>query len=249
MSGYWHIENSYHNSAFSAALPDLATAEENPGEKINGHADAACRVFIRDIDGTRYFIKHYRAQGFSWRQFLGASKVRTEWENLLRFRHLGISTPEPVAIGERRKLGFFDSGILVSEEIVGAIDLAALARKPNSLLHDPQWFARLCRELAIPLRRLHDTGFAHNDLNWRNVLLTLSPDLKVYFFDCPTGRRWFWPFRQFRLSKDLAHLDKMGQRYLSRTQRMRFFLTYAGHERLNAADKRLIRYVVKRSAG
>jgi tRNA A-37 threonylcarbamoyl transferase component Bud32 len=212
---------------------------------FNGAPDADCRVFVRELGDRRYFIKHYRAGAWSWRNLLATSKVRHEWNNLHYFRRLGIQTPVPVAIGELRRYGVFSRGVLVTEEVVGAIDLAKLASSQPAYLHDRVWYAELCRQLALPLKTLHDTGFAHNDLNWRNVLLTLEP-LSVYFFDCPSGRRWFWPFRKFRLTKDLTHLDKMGRRYLSRTQRLRFYLTYAGHARLDPRDKRWLKQVLNR---
>lgn len=249
MGSYWHIEAAYQGGAFARELPGLGAVESNPGRQINGTPEAACRVYLRDIAGKRYFIKHYRAGRWSWRNLLGRSKVATEWQNLLYFRSLGIPTPVPVAIGERRRFGVFISGVLVTEEVVGAIDLERLARERNALLHDRAWYADLCRKLGQPLRRLHDRGFAHNDLNWRNVLLTLEPSLTVYFFDCPTGRRWIWPFRSFRVVKDLTHLDKLGRRYLSRSQRLHFFVVYRGHERLDVADKRLLRRVLAREPG
>ncbi len=249
MGCYWHIETAFQGSALARALPDLAAAEANPGRQINGSPQADCRVFIRDIDGRNFFIKHYRAQAWSWRHLLGRSKAATEWRNLLYFRSLGIPTPIPVAMGERRRFGVFNSGVLVTAEVVGAIDLARLARERNGLLHERAWYAELCRQLGSSLRCLHDRGFAHNDINWRNVLLTLEPGLTVYFFDCPTGRRWVWPFLGFRIVKDLTHLDKLGRCYLSRSQRLRFFLSYRGHDRLDAGDKRLLRRLIRRQAG
>jgi hypothetical protein len=49
---------------------------------------------------------------------------------------------------------------------------------------------------------------------------------------------------RYRITKDLACLDKVAKYRLSATQRLRFYLQYRGRERLNAADKRRIRHVV-----
>ena len=63
--------------------------------------------------------------------------------------------------------------------------------------------------------------------------------------DCPNGAFWRGPLLRYRIVKDLACLDKIGKYRLSRTQRLRFYLDYAGHDRLSAADKRRIRKVLK----
>ena len=47
-----------------------------------------------------------------------------------------------------------------------------------------------------------------------------------------------------RLIKDLACLDKVAKYHLSATQRLRFYLQYRGHQRLDSRDKRRIREVV-----
>jgi tRNA A-37 threonylcarbamoyl transferase component Bud32 len=246
MTQYWYLQNSQRHTDFALAVPDFAAALGLRGERVSGDDQSNCKVDALEIAGRRYFVKHYRALKPSLRHFFGASRVRTEWNNLQFFRSLDIPTPDPVAIGERRQWGVFREGILVTEEVPDALDLEQLANTHNSYLHDRSWFSSLCRELATPLRRLHDNGFTHNDLNWRNVLLTLEPSLKVYFFDCPTGRRWPWPFLQFRIVKDLTHLDKLGRSYLRRSQRLRFYLTYAGHDRLDDKDKRLLHRVLRR---
>lgn len=246
MTQYWRVVDEQRDRAMASAVPNLDAALRLEGERVSGVDGSSCLVDVLAFGGQRYFFKRYHEANSGPQQFMLRSRVRAEWDNLYLFRRLGIATPEPIAIGERRCRGIFRQGVLVSAEIPQAIDLAQLAGTRADLFQDRVWFGELCHKLAAPLRRLHDIGFAHNDLNWRNVLLTLEPQLKVYFFDCPNGRRWVWPFRQFRIAKDLAHLDKMGRRYLSRSQRMRFYLAYAGHRRLGAADKRLLRLVLGR---
>ncbi|MNR58917.1 hypothetical protein D3C85_1800530 [compost metagenome] len=49
---------------------------------------------------------------------------------------------------------------------------------------------------------------------------------------------------RYRITKDLACLDKVAKYHLSNTQRLRFYLQYRGRERLNESDKRRIRHVV-----
>jgi len=58
------------------------------------------------------------------------------------------------------------------------------------------------------------------------------------------GRFWWGSFLRYRIVKDLACLDKVAKYCLTHTQRLRFYLTYAGHSRLNKADKQRIRRVI-----
>jgi RIO-like serine/threonine protein kinase len=129
------------------------------------------------------------------------------------------------------------------------VDLRQLAETNHPLLRDRKWFESMSTKLAKAVAQLHQHRFAHNDLNWRNILVVPDDDPQVYLIDCARGRRWIAPFLQFRIVKDLTHLDKFGQVYLSRTQRLRFYLTYCGERRLSAASKRRLRRVLARQVG
>lgn len=246
MGQYWQVFEPGINCDFAAGVTDLAGALALEGQRVSGADHSNVRVDRVDIAGRSYFVKKYQVTRPGFRDLLVKSKARREWDNLLFFRELGIPTPLPVAVGERREKGVFREGVLVTAEVEGAMDLEALADSGNPCLHEPAWFRQLCAGLANPLRRLHDLGFTHNDLHWRNILITLEPELVVYFFDCPAGRRWIWPFLSFRIVKDLTHLDKMGHRHLRWSERLYFYLTYSGRERLNEKDKKTIRRVLKR---
>lgn len=55
--------------------------------------------------------------------------------------------------------------------------------------------------------------------------------------DCPNGAFWVSFMLRYRITKDLACLDKVAKYHLSATQRLRFYLQYRGRERLNDSDK------------
>jgi Ser/Thr protein kinase RdoA (MazF antagonist) len=90
---------------------------------------------------------------------------------------------------------------------------------------------------------MHDQGFAHNDLKWRNILVDEKPYPNVFMIDCPSGAFWWGPLLEYRMIKDLACLDKLGKQVLSRTQRLRFYHDYAGRRALTALDKKRIKAV------
>lgn len=246
MSEIWQYYSEPADAEFQREVPNLDAALLLRGERVSGEDDTGCLVDRIEIGGQGYYLKRYLRTDFHPRDFLFRSKLRTEWENLLLFRKLNIPTPLPVVMGEKRLLGLFDDGVMISSELTGARDLAEIVESQPGKFADREWFSRLCQQVGPPLRRLHKIGFAHNDLNWRNLLVTEHDGLKVYFFDSPRGRRWPWPLRSFRIAKDLTHLDKLGRRYLSRSQRLRFYLAYLGHNNLTKKDKKLLARILRR---
>ena len=90
---------------------------------------------------------------------------------------------------------------------------------------------------------MHDHHFTHNDLKWRNLLVNEKAEL--FFIDCPTGSFWWGPLLRYRIIKDLACLDKVAKRVLSRTQRLRFYLQYRECNRLSGADKQRVLQILK----
>ena len=90
---------------------------------------------------------------------------------------------------------------------------------------------------------MHDHRFTHNDLKWRNLLIDDEP--KLYLIDCPNGDFWRGFWLKYRITKDLACLDKVAKYHLSYTQRLRFYFQYTGRSTLNAADKERVRHIVR----
>ncbi|WP_034925314.1 lipopolysaccharide kinase InaA family protein, partial [Candidatus Accumulibacter vicinus] len=178
------------------------------------------------------------------RRWLGLPRVRAEWRNLQAFRDWGIPTATLVAYGLERRFGGFTRGAVVTDEIPATCDLAQLARANDSRLHDRRWVAHVARQIADMARTLHDHGFAHNDLKWRNLLIDGGPLPTAYLIDCPSGAFYRGAVLQYRIAKDLACLDKPARRLLSRTQRLRFYLDYAGHARVTDDDRKRISKIV-----
>ena len=220
------------------------------GEQIT--RDTISEVLRVEDGGRRYYVKRYAGNGktarkrwFGLRQWLAPQRVVGEWKNLLRFADWGIPTARVVAYGIERRFGGFRRGALVTEEIRDTSDLAKLATRNDPRLRDPHWLARVSGQIARIARRLHNAGFAHNDLYWRNLLVNEGINPEVFLIDCPSGRFWWGPFLQYRILKDLACLDKLARRHLSRTRRLRFYLDYVGAAKLTAADKPRLRRIVR----
>jgi serine/threonine-protein kinase RIO1 len=243
----WWLDPELDDAA-GRAFATLERVFALTGERIS--KDPLSETLRVEYAGRRYYLKRYLGNGknvrkrwFGLRQWFSPLRVETEWRNLLAFREWGIPTARPVAYGVERRYGGFRRGALITEEIRGTANLACLARQNDARLRDANWVARVSAQVARITRRLHAAGFAHNDLYWRNLLVSDGETPVVYLIDCPKGRFWWGPFLRYRIIRDLACLDKVARDHLTRTRRLRFYLDYAEHDRLSGDDKRCARRV------
>lgn len=204
--------------------------------------DPLSEVILVERGGVRYYVKRYWGGGKGLRRYIGRPRVKAEWQNLRHFAKWGVPTAAIVACGLERQLGSFVRGALITRELDNTEDLANLVKRGDPRLQDRCWVDSISRQLARATRALHDHHFTHNDLKWRNLLVNDRGEL--FFIDCPGGSFWWGPLLRYRIVKDLACLDKVACKVLSRTQRLRFYLQYRGRAHLNAADKKRIRQII-----
>ncbi|MBW6475004.1 MAG: lipopolysaccharide kinase InaA family protein [Anaerolineaceae bacterium] len=201
--------------------------------------DPISQVVRADINNQRYFIKQYHQGGKGVRRFFGRSRAEGEWSNLLYFASLDIPTPRIVAYG-RAVVNSQKLEVLVTAGVEDSIDLATLARQDPEIFKNRNWFLSIMQQVAEYTQRLHDDGFIHWDLKWRNILVQHGETPKVYFFDCPLGRHWYGWIKYRGAIKDLGCLDLEARKVLTQTQRLWFYLYYRRLKKLNPAAKRQI---------
>lgn len=235
----WTLAPEYR--ALSADFGSLEAVFAIEGERLT--KDPLSEVVRIEREGVRYYVKRYWGAGKGLRRYVGRPRVKAEWQNLRHFAKWGIPTAPIVAHGLERRHGAFLRGALITRELEGTLDLAALANTGDVRLRDAAWVDCVSRQLARATRLMHDHRFTHNDLKWRNLLV--NDEAELFFIDCPTGSFWWGPLLRYRVVKDLACLDKVAKRVLSRTQRLRFYLQYCGRSRLSNGDKRHVRQVLK----
>ena len=234
------------DAAAAARFADLDAVFALEGEIVA--KDSATRTVRVEVNGRRYYVKRYHGLGKKpLRRWFGTPRVQLEWENLQRFADWGIPTARLVACGLESQGGRFVRGALITAEIPDTTDLGRLARSHDPRLKSQSWWHGVSVQIADIARRLHVRRFVHGDLKWRNLLVDESG--RVFLIDCPSGGFWWPPFLQYRIVKDLACLDKVAKRQLSRTQRLRFYLDYTQKKTLDESDKRRIRQIVGFFAG
>jgi 3-deoxy-D-manno-octulosonic acid kinase len=116
-------------------------------------------------------LRHYRRGGLVSRLsrdryfWQGEEKTRpfAEWQLTYHLHRAGLPVPAPIAARYRR-LGFSYRGDIITEQLPNVSSLAqALSAAPLSVL---AWIA-----IGRCLRRFHEAGVCHADLNAHNVLV------------------------------------------------------------------------------
>ncbi len=235
----WNLEPAYRHLDQDFGSLDAVFALK--GERLTH--DPLSEVIRVERGGIHYYVKRYRGAGKGLRRYLGKPRVKAEWQNLKRFAKWGIPTADVIAWGLERKGLAYDRGAMITRELPHTEDLSALAKRQDPRLKDRAWVDGLSRQLALYTRAMHEHCFTHNDLKWRNLLI--DKEDRLYLIDCPNGDFWRGFWLKYRITKDLACLDKVAKYHLSATQRLRFYLQYTQRPRLNAADKQRVRHVVR----
>ncbi|MGH7820965.1 MAG: lipopolysaccharide kinase InaA family protein, partial [Candidatus Binatia bacterium] len=142
----------------------LETVVGGEGDAVAGGRGGARRVAT---GWGAVIVRRFRRGGamrwlgglyFGWRP-----RPFREFAVLLRARRRRLPVPEPVGAVVERRWGFGYHGTLVMNEIAGAVPLLEFLRaRPGVDVAEP---------LATGLRRLHDAGLSHPDLNLGNVLM------------------------------------------------------------------------------
>ena len=198
------------------------------------------------------FLKTYRYRGSRWRHRFRTDKATCEARNSRTLeRRCGVPTPRVVAFGSRRRgLRLLDAFIL-TRAIPDSIRLDELfARRwpvVRESLDDPDR-ARLLAQVARTTAAMHDAGFYHVDLQWRNLMISNGPDglQQVFVIDSPRGglRRWK-PYRQHGRLRDLSCLYKEARRRMSRTECLRWLRRYLGPNGSVTTERLLIQAVLR----
>lgn len=196
-------------------------------------------------DEPGFYIKRHffpswnkRLRGTFRGTFFGAHRGEAEYNALQHMRLLGIPAVRPVACGGRRVAHFLSACFLVTEEVPDACNLTSFAqdvRAGRCMLTRAQRTAIIIT-LAEQLRALHDTGFSHGNLFWRNVLIrfNVAGDPEFFFLDVQT--RPLWGRVQVatqRWLRELAQTAVSATPFATRSDHVRFLQRYFAARRLS----------------
>jgi Lipopolysaccharide kinase (Kdo/WaaP) family len=136
-------------------------------------------VYRVDLGGEIVYVKHHRVPDVrAWlRQLVRPSKARTEYNRAVAVAARGVSTVEPLAVGERQTLWGTGDSYIVTGSLDDTVTLNSFLATQLVPMPPPRR-ARVRQSLARALgqfvARLHDAGICHNDLHAANLLVRLD---------------------------------------------------------------------------
>jgi 3-deoxy-D-manno-octulosonic acid kinase len=194
MSGRWPLGSEVKHSALDggAMLYDgsrasnFAAAWFDPNHwdakgAVEGRAQGRGAALYLRVDGKKWVLRHYRRGGliakFSGDRYVWRDEDSTrpfvEWQLTYRLHRAGLPVPAPIAARYTHE-GRTYTGDIITERLPTVGSLAqCLATGALSIL---TWI-----EIGRCIRRFHDLGVCHADLNAHNIML--SEDASVYLID------------------------------------------------------------------
>ena len=167
-------------------------------------------------------------------------------------RTSGIPTVKPVGAIHHRVFPFFYRAHLLSLEIPSARDLAQYLQEvgPRPSGETLSAKRKVIRSAGLLLRQFHRSGFFHADLQLKNLLVAED---KLFVIDFDRS------YRKEKLSnsegvKNLLRLNRSADKWnrrglgITRADRVRFFLAYAGDDKtIRQEARRALRRYSRRS--
>ncbi len=170
-----------------AALRILGLEGTTPGAEGSASSNRGLYPRFPLDTGRRAILKHYRHGGLLARMagdlFFGLRRPFLEFQLSERARRAGIPTSTLIAARVRSVAKLFYRGDVLLLEIPGALDAGDLVRTPPQAGRARN---RAVRSLASAVRRMHDAGLRHADLNLKNLIL--SGEQVAYVIDLDRGR-------------------------------------------------------------
>jgi len=117
--------------------------------------------------------------------YLGHGRVEAAMDAALRLRSAGVPTPEVIAAGWRQVTRPFFALALLTEEIAGQ----SLHERLVACADRPHGRRMLLKAAGEAVRRMHDAGFVHADLNLANLVVEAGSGVpRVHIVDLDGGR-------------------------------------------------------------
>lgn len=148
------------------------------------------------LDGRPFYLKRHRGVGWievlkNWlvgkRPVLGA---RNEFEACRHLERVGLDAPRIAAFGETGGLPAARSSFVLTDALVGYVDLETLTNHWLATPPDPRERRRLVMRIADFARRFHDAGLAHRDFYLCHLLLPADPDGDLAVLDLHRALRF-----------------------------------------------------------
>ncbi len=232
------IKEEYKTLLLQQGIEDLEIFLKRNRQSSNYFKGRTLHPSITIREGERAVLRQYLHGGL-FRAFMGSlyllgSRSFRELALTEEIRSCGIPTIEPIAAIHQLSLGPFYKAYLLSLEIPHAKDLIQYFRElgSNPSLESLILKRNLIRSAGYLLRKFHQSGFFHGDLQLKNILVK-GKQLFLIDFDRSYRKK---SLSLKERTKNLLRLNRSVEKWrdqglpINRTDRWRFFLAYAGED-------------------
>ena len=210
--------------------------------------------FEIEQSGATFFMKRYDmpsipAQIKNWVVHRGRKTFcECDLEPTKELAKVGLRTPKTVCYGQWMGMCFEKRSFIITEKIP---DAESLEQKLPDYFDSAPTVENLAlrrdfiSQLATVIKKFHKTGYRHRDLYLCHIFYTGSGEF--YLIDLARAFKPLFFGGRFRV-KDLAQLyySAPGKKF-SRTDRLRFYLSYLGRNKLTTKDKTFISKVKRKA--
>src|ERR1700716_2480769 len=205
MAGRWPLGSEVKHTALpggamlydGSRVSNLGAAWFDPQHweargEVEGTARGRGSAHYIKTDGRKFVLRHYRRGGLAahlsrdryfWH---GEEDTRpfAEWQLTYRLHRAGLPVPAPLAARYRHH-GFTYTGDIITERVAVVGSLSECLR--TGALSVLTWIA-----IGRCIRRFHDLGVCHADLNAHNVLLSEEAVYLIDFDRCQLRPPGLW---------------------------------------------------------
>jgi heptosyltransferase-2 len=245
-AGLTSIEEVFSfDSAKNLAKSNLASYRSRLQFEINyPEPTSSTKVFMKRYDcppvivQLRNWLSHHNHRSEAFREFDAVNKLTER----------GINTPKVIGYGEQRNAFFETRSFIIIEKIP---DAESLERKLPNCFEGPANIEKLEQrrdfivQAAHFIKKFHDTNNRHRDLYLSHIFYDEKG--KFYLIDLARVFRPILMRKRFQI-KDIAQVYYSAPgKHFSRTDRMRFYMTYVAKDKLRRKDKAFIRKVINKA--
>jgi 3-deoxy-D-manno-octulosonic acid kinase len=232
------LKDKYQELLLKDGIEDIKTylSRRKQGARTVTGRRAHPSVLIENEE--RMIVRHYSHGGL-----LGFLTGDLYWRGSRSFRELALTEeirscgiPTVCCIGaiHQRVFPFFYRAYLLTRELPRARNLIEYLSDAAPFAHrEPLQLKRMIlRDAGLMLRRFHDAGFFHADLQLKNIMV-VDTQTKLIDFDRSYRKQ---SLSQKERMNNLLRLNRSADKWKSkglpvtRTDRWRFFLAYAGKD-------------------
>lgn len=197
-------------------------------------------------------IKEYRYPSFLKRILysLYNSPARRAWFAAHGLMALNVKTPKPIALLEKKRFAILRKSFIIMEDITTGLPCNTYISERFRHPHDKTAFRKkrnFLSCLATSFRQLHDSGIYHYDLKANNIMiLETSNAWDIFYLDL--DRVCFDKIITHKKRiKNLSQLNASLPYYITYTDRLGFYRTYAGIKKLDSKDKQMLQAIIRTS--